>query len=142
MSLEDALFAPSIINREATANILFWRRGTAEVIEMVPEIGAEGVDGGKQFGQEEEAQARADIFYTDGWLEFINHVKLEIGYSWAIIFVFLFSRYKSQLPTFDIEHLSGNLRDLSKTQETGYHLQKGSKIFTYIRTSSMKHQPS
>jgi hypothetical protein len=33
---------------------------------MVPEIGAEGVDGVNQFGQEEEAQARADIFYTDG----------------------------------------------------------------------------
>lgn len=33
---------------------------------MVPEIGAEGVDGVNELGQEEEAQAGADIFYTDG----------------------------------------------------------------------------
>ena len=142
MSLKDALLALRIINREARANILFWRRGTAGVIEMVPEIGAEGVDGVNELGQEEEAQAGADIFYTDGWLEFRNQMRLEVGYSWAMIFVFLCSRYKSQVPTFDIEHMSGNLRDLSKTQETGYHLQKGSKIFTYIKTSAMKHQPS
>lgn len=66
MSLKDALLAPRIINREARANILFRRRGTAGVIEMVPEVGAEGVDGVNEFGQEEEAQAGADIFYTDG----------------------------------------------------------------------------